>query len=102
MGYSKIRNLLDSSLNSALTTSNPYLVQDAYSIQVSLLTQTTASAYTLQASNADGFTAAIPANSWSNATVLTAAGQYAVTPGMRWLRAIQASNSTATVALTYM
>jgi hypothetical protein len=62
-------------------------VGDANVISVSLSTATAgSSAYSLDASNDDGFQSAIV--NWSNVTVLTAKGIYSVTPGMRWLRAI--------------
>lgn len=88
------------SWNSSTATSPAVFVGDVVRHVVSLTTTTSASAYTLQGTNADGFSAAIPAGQWSTVTVLTAAGIYAVQTGMRWLRAQQAaSTSSATLQL---
>lgn len=88
------------SWDSAAATSNPQFVGDVVRMSVSLTTTTAASSYTIQGSNADGFSVAIPAGQWSTVTVLTAPGIYAIQTGMRWLRAIQAaSTSSATLIL---
>ena len=95
--YTKTYGLL--SYASATTNSNPVFVGDAAALGLSLQT-VAASVVTIQASMAEGFAAATPADTWSTATVLTANGAYAVQVGMRWLRAIQAaSSSSATVRM---
>ena len=87
------------SWTSSTATSGSVFAGDARNLSVSLTT-TAGSVVTLQGSNADGFTAAIPAGTWSTVTVFTAPGIYAVQPGMRWLRAQQAaSSSSASLAL---
>lgn len=91
------------SWNSSTATSPPLFVGDARMVSVSLTTTTTASLYTLQGSNAEGFIAAIPAGQWSTVTVLTLPGIYAVQPGMRWLRGQQAaSSSSCTLIVAYL
>lgn len=84
-------------------TSNPVYIGDAAggSLSLSLITADASSAYTVQGSNADGFTAAIPANTWSTMTVLGAGGIYAIQPGAAWLRAIESfSTSSGTLILS--
>lgn len=96
--YTKTYTMM--SYASATTTSNAVFVGDAAALGLSLQT-VAASVVTIQASMAEGQVAAIPADTWSTATVLTANGAYAVQVGMRWLRATQAaSSSSATVRLT--
>jgi hypothetical protein len=88
------------SWNSSTATSQPMFVGDVVRMSLSLTTTTAASAYTIQGSNADGFTVAIPATQWSTVTVLTVGGIFAVQTGMRWIRAQQAaSTSSATLQL---
>ena len=97
MPYTKQHNLL--SYTSSTATGAPVFVGDASTLAVSLQTVTTASTYTIQGSNDDGFTVAIV--NWSTVSTLTATGIYAIQPGMRWLRAQQAaSNSSATLRLS--
>lgn len=88
------------SWNSSAATSAVFFVGDVVRASLSLTTTTTHSNYTIQGSNSDGFTAAIPTGAWSTVTVLTAQGIYALQTGMRWLRAQQqASSSSATLLL---
>jgi hypothetical protein len=88
------------SWNSSAITSPVLFVGDAITMSISLTTTTTASTYTVQGSNSDGFTVAIAAGQWSTITLLTTQGIYAVEPGFRWIRALQAaSNSSATMYL---
>ena len=86
--------------SSSSVTGGPFLIADYATLSVSIVTITTASPYTIQMSNADGFTAAIPEGSWSNVTLITAQGMYNIDPGPRWIRVLQtASNSSATVTI---
>ncbi len=88
------------SWNSSTATSPAVFVGDVVRMAVSLTTTTNASTYTLQGSNADGFSAAIPSGQWSTVTALTAQGIYAIQTGFRWIRAQQAaSTSSATLQL---
>lgn len=99
MQITKVYQLL--SWASSTRTSGPVFVGDARMLSVSLTTTTTASTYTLQANDEDGFQTALTAGQWSTVTALTAPGIYAVQPGMRWIRAQQAaSTSSATMYLT--
>lgn len=83
---------------SGLTSAAIY-VGDARTLSLSLVTQTTASTYTVQGSNANGFTATIPENTWSTITLLTAQGIYGVQPGVAWLRAIEAASTSSATML---
>jgi hypothetical protein len=102
--YSKNYSLLTRG-TSAITSRN-VLVVDAAEMSVSVLS-VAASVVSIEASNDHGLNAAIPDNSWSNVTVLTAipatGGIFAIQPGMRWLRVRQAASSssnTVTLSLT--
>lgn len=75
------------------TTSSAWFVGDFQSLTVQF---GSASTVTLQGSNADGFTAAIPDGTWSNLSVIAAAGIQKVETGFRWMRAYR-SQSTNTV-----
>lgn len=85
IGNPRARVILTSSSSG---TGLPSFVGDARLLTVSIQTSTaSASRFTTQLSNADGFQAAIPEASWSIATVITGgAGIYTVDPGARWLR----------------
>ena len=97
---------------SSATTSGPWYVGDFDVVTISLQSSTTnPSRHTIQASNADGFTAAIPAASWSMWTAILLEGNYALSgPGAvpggspRWMRVFSefqgslTSNVTVTVA----
>lgn len=76
-----------------MTTSAPMFTGDFQSLTVQF---GSASTVTLQGSNADGFTAAIPDGTWSNLSVIVAAGIQKVETGFRWMRAFR-SQSTNTV-----
>lgn len=83
---------------SGATQTGAVLVADFRNLTLSLRTNDTTSAYTVQLSNAHGLTSTIPANSWSNSTILVAQGQYEIEAGSRWLR-VQLSSSTVTIEL---
>ena len=101
--YSKYYSLF--TRGTSAITSRVVNVADAAEMSVSVLS-VGASVVSIEASNAEGVTAAIPDNSWSNVTVLTAipaaGGIFAIQPGMRWLRVRQAASSSSnTVELSY-
>lgn len=99
MHYSRNYSLL--TVGSSTITSQPVFVGDAATMSVSLQT-VGESVVSIEGSSSDGFKAAIPENTWSNMTVLTANGIFAVQPGIRWLRARQAaSSSSASVQLAF-
>jgi hypothetical protein len=78
------------SATSSTYTSNPFHVADAATLSVSIVTNDTgASRFTLQASNDQGFTAAI--TNWSVVTAITAQGFYSIDPGARWHRWLRSS-----------
>lgn len=99
MAYpSKHKLLLGATTSGA--TSNPFFIGDLDIIALSYQTQAaSASTLTIQASNAEGFVAAIPAASWSNLTMVTSPGPQTIDPGLRWLRVIR-SESSSTVELS--
>ena len=81
-------------------TSSAHFIGDYDIIALSYQSQTnSASTLTIQASGAEGFTAAIPSNSWSNLTMVTTQGPQTLDPGLRWLRVIR-SESSSTVELS--
>lgn len=80
-------------LTSSMTTSSAWYTGDFQSLTVQI---GSASTVTLQGSNADGFTAAITDDTWSNLSVIVAAGIQKVETGFRWIRAFR-SQSTNTV-----
>lgn len=99
-GYPVLQVMHDSTVSSTYT-SNPYLVQDLASISVSWVSNTgSASVLTVQATNDNGFTAALVEGSWSLVTAIVAKGLYTVDPGARWTRIISPSvDSLSTVNL---
>jgi hypothetical protein len=64
--------------------------------RLSLQVNGAGSAFIVQGSNDDGFTAAI--TNWSTLTTLPAVGMYSITPGPRWLRSDR-TGSTASMTL---
>lgn len=80
-------------LTSSMTTSAPMFTGDFQSLTIQI---GSASTVTLQGSNADGFTEAIPAGTWSTLSVIAAVGIQKVETGFRWMRAFR-SQSTNTV-----
>ena len=99
--YNEVFRGADSS-QTATYNSNPNEILCLASISLSLETvNTSASLWTVQLSNANGFNAAIRSAEWSNATTLVAAGFYTIDPGARWLRVQRSSlESTATLVLS--
>lgn len=93
MAYSKSYSLF--TWGTSAITSRSVLVQDAAEMSISVLT-IAASVVSVEASNAEGITVAIPEASWSNVTVLTANGIYAIQPGMKWIRTRQAASTSST------
>lgn len=94
---SRAITLLDSVATSTYT-SNPALVVDyAQAQSLSVITSNTGlSRHTVEGSLADGFSTAIPNDSWSVVTVLTADGVYTVDPGLRWLRVARSAIDSQT------
>lgn len=98
MGYTMPQTVLGSGSSGS---SGDHFVGDARLLTVSVQTSTgSASNVTISLSNADGFQAAIPAASYSVATVLTKSGIFTVDPGARWMKveradiAISATSNT--------
>ena len=106
-GFSRHITMLESgSTLSSTFTSNAFLVTDWNAITLSYLTQAAAaSTLTVQGANSNGLnptsiTSNITEGSWSNLTVLSAQGMYAIEPGVRWMRCIRTSaDSMALVQL---
>ena len=84
-------------------TSNAACVADANQISLSITSvAAVASTWTVQGTNAQGFTAAIAEGEWSTVSVINAQGIFSVTPGMRFIRTLRpAVNSLASVVLSY-
>ncbi len=88
-----------SSVQSATFTSASVLVADFDNVSLSWLTDTTAaSRYSVEASNAEGFDAAIPDATWSNITTVLADGIYTVDPGVRWIRTLRSSLESLSIS----
>ena len=94
------RNEWGPTSSSSLTT-GPWLVEDARTLSVSIVTASSTAANVIQMSDADGLTAAIPANSWSTVSSIALQGTYIVEPGARWLRVLR-SESSATIIIQYL
>lgn len=97
MAYTRSKVILTSSSSG---TGTAHFVGDARLLTLSIVSSTgSASRFTIEASNDDGFQSAIGA--WSTLTVLVNQGIYTVDPGARWLRAQQPNFSlSATSANT--
>ena len=91
------------SADSSTITSSAAMVADADQISLSVVSvAAVASNWTVQGTNANGFTAAIAEGEWSTVSVIAAQGIFSVTPGMRWIRLQRpAVNSLASVVLSY-
>lgn len=85
--------------NSSLTV-GPFLVGDARTIGLSITSNTSLSPYTVQMTNADGWSVVIPENSWSAVTAIAVQGSYIIEPGLRWLRVLR-PESASTVAVEW-
>ena len=89
-----------SSAQSSTFTSASALVVDFDNLAVSWLTDTTgASRYSVEASNAEGFDAAIPDATWSNITTILADGIYTIDPGVRWIRGLRSSLESLSISV---
>ncbi len=97
MGYTKSQVILDSNSSG---TGQAVFVGDARLLTVSIQSSTgSASRFTFEASNDDGFQSAIAF--WSTLTTITGQGIYTIDPGARWVRAQQPAFSlSATSANT--
>jgi hypothetical protein len=89
-GYGQTHSLFSNST----TTSSPVFVGDYKRLTLQIFGA--GSAFIVQGSNDDGFSAAI--TNWSTMTTLPAAGIYSITPGPRWLRSDR-TGSTASMTL---
>lgn len=100
-GFSRAISILTGgSGNNSAITSVAALVADWQIQTLSWETVTgSASTLTVQGSLADGLQAAVPAATWSNLTMLTAAGMYTVDPGSRWIRVVRGSPESASTVL---
>ena len=98
MGYGQNWVALSAAATSTFT-SNSFLVADAATISVSVITtQAVSSRVSIDGSNDDGLQAAI--TNWSNLTALTAPGLYTIDPGARWHRVLKSSLDSGT-SVTY-
>ena len=81
---------------SSATTSGAFMIADYGQMSLSVQTVTPfVSLVTVQGTNADGLSAAIPDGAWSTLTALTGGNQMVtIDPGVRWLRVASASSCT--------
>jgi hypothetical protein len=76
--------------------SHPWFIGDFMQLTVSASTQSNAM-INVQLSNADGFTTAIPENSWYNVLTLSVNSIFDVPTGARWSRVSTPALSNATI-----
>ena len=76
--------------SSSATTSAPWYVGDFQSLSMDFGSAITVQ---VQGSNADGFTAAIPENTWSTVSTIAAVGLQKVETGFRWIRSVQSTSA---------
>ncbi len=94
MAYTRPQVILDSSSSG---TGPAHFVGDYRLLTVSIQSSTaSASRFTFEASNDDGFQSAIAF--WSTLTVITGQGIYTIDPGARWIRAQQPVFSLSTTS----
>jgi len=94
MGYERNWVALSSTATSTYT-SVTYLLADAATIAVSVVTTAAVSSIvSIDGTNDDGWTKAV--TNWSNLTALTGPGMYTLDPGVRWIRIRKASLDSAT------
>lgn len=92
--------------NSTATVSGPVFIGDYRQMSLSVESSTgSASRYTVEISNANGFDRAIRAQEWSTGTALTSQGVQTIDPGIRWIRAVRdaisvSASSNATIRLS--
>ena len=95
-----------SNYTASVATSNVFFVGDAYHVSWSLTSSSgTASRWTVQGSNEDGFTAAIDGSSWQDMQGVTVQGVYGVSTSStpRWIRFQRTpSTSSSTIAFSYV
>ena len=102
--YSQTLNPYAGVAESGVTSKSVPLMDAVYqSVTYSLTSSSgTASVWTMQGSNEDGFTASIPAYSWFDIVSVSAQGYYSLTTlpprWSRWQRTPSASSSTLLVA----
>ena len=87
MGHARQKTLLGNEGASSSSGSAIQFVGDSRLLSLSIQSGSNASAsqYTVRISNADGFSASIPAGSWSVVTTIPNQGAYTLDPGGRWL-----------------
>jgi len=96
MGYERNWVALSSTATSTYTSSS-FLVADAATISISVVTTAgVASLVTVDGSNDNGWTGSI--TNWSTITGLTAPGLYTIDPGARYIRVRKSSLDSATSA----
>jgi hypothetical protein len=105
MAYSQTFNPYAGVAESAVTSNSIPLMDAAYgTVSWSLTTSSaTASVWTMQGSNEDGFTATLPAYAWATIAANSAQGFYSLTTlPPRWARWQRTpSNSSSTLLLAY-
>lgn len=82
--------------NTTLITTPPWYIGDFRQLSVSVSTQST-HATNIQTSNADGFSEAIPENSWFNVLAVSVNSTFNLTTGARWSRSSSPASSNATI-----
>lgn len=96
--YTRFKSLYTDPLGSDIT-SRTVFVGDATDITLSLTTVNgSASLFTVQVNNGDGFTATLP-NAWSTVTGIAAQGEFDLEPGSRYFRLLRPSASSTTATM---
>lgn len=83
-------------VSTATIWSAPFFVGDFQQLTVSISTQSN-NAINIQMSNADGFDAVIPENSWANVLTPSVNSAFVLPIGYRWSRSSSPASSNATI-----
>jgi len=87
----------DLSTNATLINTPPFYIGELMNVTISASTQSN-NAINVQLSNADGFSSAIPENSWSNVLAISTQSVFALPQlGARWSRTSSPASSNATL-----
>jgi hypothetical protein len=97
--------IVDGRVATSTGSHNPWYVGDFMQLTVSLSSSATfPTSFPIQGSNADGFQAVIPENSWSQLTNIVGIGTgllATIDPGFRWVRSsVSTQGMSATSAFT--
>lgn len=83
-------------VNTTAITTPAWFIGDFRQLSISASTQSN-NAINVQTSNADGFSEAIPENSWANVLAISVNSVFNLTTGARWSRTSSPASSNATL-----